>query len=252
MKKVAFLCLFGILTSQVAAHDLWVIGKNGEKFEADMVYGHHFPTPEDIKKDRLVLFDPVKVIGENTQITLTQSGKEYHFEGDKLEKGVYIVNAFYKPTPWIQKEDGKWEMNKTRKDTKEAVKYCGISTMQSKAFVEVDGGDSKIIAKPLNKGLEIVPLFDSVSKIKEGELLKFKILLNGKPVKKAQIYASYDGYASNDMAQAGYAKSDLEGNFEFRALKKGLWYLKSTVNTKTNNDDCEIFNDKTTLVFEVK
>lgn len=54
------------------------------------------------------------------------------------------------------------------------------------------------------------------------------------------------------MAQAGYAKTDLDGNFEFRPLKKGLCYLKSTVNTNSGNKDCEINNDKATIVFEVK
>lgn len=252
MKKLGLLCAAGLFATQVVAHDLWVWGENGDKFSADMIYGHNFPTPEKIKEERVVLFEDVKLIAESGEKVLKQSGENYHYEGDKLEDGVYVLNAFYKPTPWIKKADGKWEVNKTRKDTDQKVDYCGISTMQAKAFVVVGDSDSKIISKPLKKGLEIVPLFDSVKDIKEGDILKFKIMLNGKSVKKAEIYASYAGYASSDMAQAGYAKSDLDGNFEFRPLKKGLWYLKSTVKTKTGNDDCEINNDKTTLVFEVK
>ena len=100
--------------------------------------------------------------------------------------------------------------------------------------------------------MEFLPLFDSVDEIKEGNLIKFKLMLNGNSVQNASVYASYGGYATNDMAQAGYAKTDLDGNFEFRPLKKGLWYLKSTVNTNSGNKDCEINNDKATIVFEVK
>lgn len=251
MKKIVLFSLVAVISA--FSHDLWVWGENGDKFSADMIYGHHFPNPEKIKEERTVLFDNVKVIGTNYKQTLKQNGENYHFEGEKLKDGIYILNAYYKPTPWIQKEDGTWSMNQTRKDTKDPVKYCGVSTMQSKALIKIgNGGNDNIINTQLKRGLEITPEFKSLNDIKVGELLKFKLTLNGNLVKNATIYASYGGYSSNaDMSFAGYAKTDLNGNFEFRPLKKGLWYLKTTVNTNSGNKDCEINNDKATLVFEV-
>lgn len=254
MKKITTFVLATCLSSSLLAHDLWVWGENNsDKFGADLIYGHDFPNPEKIADERTVLFDNVKVISNEGEQILSQAGENYHFEGKSLKDGVYIINAYYKPTPWIQKSDGSWDMNKTRKDTNDAVKYCGVSTIQSKALIKLgDSKDSKIITKPLKRGLEFLPLFDSIDEIKEGNLIKFKLMLNGNSVKNASVYASYGGYATNDMAQAGYAKTDLDGNFEFRPLKKGLWYLKATVNTNSNNKDCEINNDKATIVFEVK
>ncbi|MCI6989521.1 MAG: DUF4198 domain-containing protein [Campylobacter sp.] len=252
MKKLLFTILLS--ASAVFGHDLWVLGQNLDgKFKADMIYGHNFPSPEKIATDRLVLFEPVKIYSQNGAVeVMKQSGENYHYESDKpLNKGTYIIHSYYKPTPWIEKEDGKWDMNKTRKDTNEKVKYCGISTMSGKQILVIDGDSGEFASKAVTNGLEITPLVKA-GDIKEDKLVKFKLTFNGRPVKNATIYASYGDYASNpDMAFAGFAKSDLEGNFEFRPLKRGLWYLKTTVNTKSGNEDCEILNNKASLSFEV-
>lgn len=253
MKKISFFVVLVAFAASLSAHDLWVWGKQDENLSVDMVYGHHFPNPETIAKERVSIFEPVKVIGEKDEIVLKQVGKEaYHYEGEKLPKGAYILNAYYKATPWVKTTDGKWQMGKTRKDSDKDVELCLIATMQGKALISIDDGDSKIITKVIGRGLEITPMFDSLNDIKEGELLKFKLTLDGKPVQQTQIFGSYDGYASSDMATAAYAKTDLNGEFEFRPLKKGLWYLKSVVKNSTNDKDCETYQDKTTLTFEVK
>lgn len=251
MKK-HLVCL-SLAASLGFSHNLWVWGENGDKLSADIIYGHHFPTPEKIKEERVSIFDDIKVISENGEVMLKQTGENYHFEGKKLDNGVYIMLGLYKPTHWIRKADGKWEMNKTRKDTKEKVEFCEVATMQSKAIFVVGDSDSKILKKEIKKGLEITPLFDSVKDFKVGELLKFKLTLDGKPVKKASVYADYAGYSSSgDMANAGYAKTDLDGKFEVRPLKAGLWYLKSSVENDSGDKNCETKNDNTTLIFEVK
>ncbi|PSM51479.1 DUF4198 domain-containing protein [Campylobacter blaseri] len=252
MKKIGVVVLVTTLASSLFAHDLWVWGTQDKKLNVDMIYGHHFPAPEKIADERVSLFEPVKVIGEKETLSLKQVGEEaYHYEGDKLSKGAYLLNAYYKATPWIKTANGEWAMGKTRKDAKD-VELCLIATMQGKALISVDGGDGKIISKTLDRGLEITPMFDSLKDIKEGKLLKFKLTLNGKAVKQAEVFGSYGGYASNDMASAAFAKTDLNGEFEFRPLKKGLWYLKSVVKNPTNDKDCETYQDKTTLIFEVK
>ncbi|PIE55454.1 MAG: hypothetical protein CSA35_00955 [Dethiosulfovibrio peptidovorans] len=253
--------LVTFVASSAFAHDLWVWGENGKNFNADIIYGHDFPNPEKIKPERVKIFAPIKVISENGEIVLKQTGEhKYHYEGKKLKKGAYVLSAFYKPTAWIQTSDGQWEMGKTRKDTEKEVKYCEIATMQSKALISVDGGDSKIIKKAFGKHLEITPLFDSINDLRVGNLLEFKITLDGKPAKLAEIFGSFGGYAKVgegydhskvNMAFAAYAKSDLQGRFYFQPLKKGLWFLKSEV-TEKGNGDCENLFNGTTLVFEVK
>ncbi len=143
MKKVVLMVCVIVLTGvSVSAHNLWVTGKNEEVFKADMIYGHDFPHPEIIVQERTVLFDPVQVEGENLHEILTPKEKNYHFESKApLSDGTYVVKASYKPTAWIKKADGKWEMQKTRKDTDEKVVYCGISTMTGKSIVIIGDDD---------------------------------------------------------------------------------------------------------------
>ncbi len=253
MRKSTLACLLSMmgLVSLSHAHDLWVVGENTDVFKADIVYGHGFPKPEPIPQERTVLFEPIRVLGNNHEEILTQKGDNYHYEGKKLGKGTYFILAKYKPTAWIEKADGKWEMNKIRKDTTEAVKYCGVSTMSAKSIFVVDGDDGEFAKKPLGKGLEFTPL------VKPGEIrkdvpVKFRLTRDGKPIKVGKVFGSFGGFSSNDeVSVAFYATTDLNGEFEFKALKEGLWYLKTTVNTDSGDKDCEIFNDKASVSFIV-
>lgn len=239
-------------SAQVQAHDLWVVGENKDVLKTDIVYGHGFPAPEAIQKERTVLFEPIKVVGNGYEEVLKQKGENYHYEGKKLAKGTYFVLAKYKPTAWIEKEDGKWEMNKTRKDTSEAVKYCGISTMAAKSIMVVGDDDGAFALKPLGKGLEFTPLAKPDA-IKKDAPIRFKLTRDGQPVKQAKVFGSFGGFSSNDETSvAFYATTDLKGEFEFKALKEGLWYLKTTVNTDSGDKNCEIFNDKASLSFMVR
>jgi uncharacterized GH25 family protein len=53
-------------------------------------------------------------------------------------------------------------------------------------------------------------------------------------------------------SMAFYSKTDLKGEFVFKALKSGFWYLRADYKKSSNNEDCELIGDKTTLSFEVK
>lgn len=48
---------------------------------------------------------------------------------------MYILNAYYKPTPWLELENDKIDINKTRKDSNEKIKKCSIASMNAKAFL---------------------------------------------------------------------------------------------------------------------
>ena len=87
--------------------------------------------------------------------------------------------------------------------------------------------------------------------IKEGTDLKFKVTRDGKALKLQEVYGSIEGYSQNEMSMPFYAKTDLKGEFIFKPLKKGLWYLKTNYTAETKNQDCERIGDKSTLTFEV-
>ncbi len=79
----------------------WVDGENDEKtgkFVAKMGYSDDFPNYEPIIQERVHLFAPVTLIGKNWQKKeLAQSGENYRYEGEKLDKGTYILLARQNP-----------------------------------------------------------------------------------------------------------------------------------------------------------
>ncbi|PID43659.1 MAG: hypothetical protein CSA52_02835 [Gammaproteobacteria bacterium] len=243
---------FCLLGTSALAHQLWVIGKNDGVLKADTLYGHNFPVLEEIDESRLVLFEPVQVYGENYHEVLTQKGPNYHFETRKaLPNGTYILENYYKPTAWSEKADGKWEMGKTRKDIDGEVKSCGIYDMHGKAIVTIGDDDGTFAMKPLGKHLEITPMVKA-GDILVDNLVKFKITRDGKPVKLAEITGFYEGYSDNaGMSAPFYAKSDLKGEFQFRPLRAGSWYLYSIVETE-GTADCEVRQEEASLIFDVK
>jgi uncharacterized GH25 family protein len=239
--------------SAAFAHNLWVDGGNKEVFEADIIYGHKFPTPEKIAEERLQLFEPLKVFGKDYTEVLTQQGENHHYSGkSKLPDGTYVVEAYYKPTPWVESKNDTWHMNKTRKDFKDdEVVSCSVSSMQSKRIVVVGNDDGSYAMTPLGKGLEITPL-NKASEIRQGEVVKFKLTRDGQRVKLASILGSYNGYAANEMSFAFYAKTDIDGTFEFKPLHSGVWYISTVVESPTNDPVCENRLEKASIVFTVK
>lgn len=252
MKNILTLLLVSVFGTSVFAHDLWVKAENKDKVYADIIYGHSFPNPEVIAKERLSLFEPISIVSKDGTTVLSQEGENYSYVGkEKLKKGAYIVKAYYKPTSWMQTSDGKWEMNKTRKDTQKEVTSCGTYSMQAKSILIVDNGDDDFITKPLGKGLEITPLVKA-SEIKEGQAVKFKVTMDGKKLKFQDVYGTLVGYSTDDMSKAYYGKTNLAGEIVFKPLKKGSWYLNVKYKRNSENKDCEIAQEVSTLSFEVK
>ncbi len=249
---IAVTAALSFVSSSAFAHNLWVVGKNEDVLKADMVYGHHFPKVEVIPEDRLSIFEPVKVFGKDYQKDLTQKGESYHYEGDSaLPEGTYILKARYKPTVWSEKADGEWVMGKTRKDIEGEVTSCTVYSMLGKTVLTVGNDDGSYAMQPIGQGVEITPLVKP-GEIATGKAVKFKITRDGEPLKQAEIFGSYDGFAENDMSMPFYAKSDLKGEFQFKALQPGLWYLKAEIEEDSGNADCEKVGDLTTFTFTVQ
>ena len=260
MRNILRLFIIATLGTTAYAHNLWVKGVNEDIFKTEMIYGDDFPNPEQIAKEREIIFEPIALFSQKGKIALTQKEEFYRYYGnEKLQDGTYIIKAKYKPTSWIKNKDGKWEMNKTRKDSKN-VKECGVYSMLGKSILVAGQDDGEFAKKPLGNEFEITPLVKA-SEIKEGASIKFKITKNGKPLKSLDVYGSIEGFLDENHnhhnheeveSMAFYAKTDSNGEFVFKALKSGFWYLKSDYKENSGNKDCELIGDKTTLSFEVK
>lgn len=108
----------------VQAHMFWVDGANDEKlgkFIANMGYSDDFPKLEPIMAERVHLFAPITVISKDgNKKKLKQSGENYRYEGERLDKGTYILLAQQNPMYSLKKRsDGKWLIDKTKLDLKD-------------------------------------------------------------------------------------------------------------------------------------
>ncbi|SUO94204.1 DUF4198 domain-containing protein [Suttonella ornithocola] len=255
MKKYLSIALIAACSTTAFAHSLWVIGDNNkDTVSVNLIYGHDFPEPEIIPEERLSIFEAPVIHGENFKEVLKQAGAEnYHYEGKaKLKEGTYLLSAYYQPTSWVKDDAGKWYMNKTRKDIKNAV-LCETAVMQGKSILTVGNDDGSYAQTVLGKGIEITPLANS-NALKVDATIPFRLTKNGEPVADAVILGSYDGYgfSGHDIPMPFYAKTNKKGEFEFKALKPGLWYLTTELEEDSGNADCEIDFTEVTLTFEVK
>lgn len=193
-----------------------------------MIYGHDFPHAETIPAECLSIFDAPEVHGKDFHEVLVQEGENYHYVGkEKLKDGTYLFSAFYKPTTWVKDDAGKWHMGKTRKDVPNAA-FCETAVMQGKSILVVGNDDGSYAQTTLGKGLELTPKVEA-NKLVADSKIPFVLTKDGKPVAGAVILGSYDGYGfeGHNIPMAFYAKTNKDGEFEFKATRPGLWFLNT-------------------------
>ncbi|TDQ59472.1 putative GH25 family protein [Mesocricetibacter intestinalis] len=243
--------LLGVMGG-ASAHSLWTLGENKEVFEADIIYGHAFPQAEQIAPKRLSLFEPLKLVSKEGTVVLTQSGENYHYiHKDKLGRGTHILLANYKPTYWTQNSKGKWKMGKNRKDIP-AAQQCGLYSMQAKSFVSIDD-DGEFATQPLGQGYEITPL-RTIKALQANRLVKFKVTHNGVPLQGVKVVGAPGGFDPHELnIHAFSAVTDANGEFSFKALVGGMWYLAAkTEQAGKQPEICEKEVNEFTLSFAVQ
>ena len=97
MRKILASAILAEAVCSAQAHMFWVDGANDEKtgkFVAKMGYSDDFPNYEPLMQERVRPFAPVALIGKHGhKKELAQSGENYRYEGEKLDKGTYILLA---------------------------------------------------------------------------------------------------------------------------------------------------------------
>ncbi|CAD7288683.1 DUF4198 domain-containing protein [Campylobacter suis] len=250
MKKTLICLAVAGLVGTSMAHDFWVDGKNEDKFNAHIGYGHDFPTPEKISEKRVKLFDPLYIVKQDgSKVKLNQSGENYEFSTEKLADASYILAGDYKPTFWSQDSDGKWHMDKTRKDVKN-VEFCEVATMAAKRVISIGDKKHNFIHSPIGQSIEIVPLSDPFE-LKVDKPFKVQVFLDGKPLKTAKVTGTFDGFLKDKHAFSG--TTDLKGVIEILALKPGKWLLEVTHERPYKDKEvCDVEMILATLVVNIK
>lgn len=252
MKTIKILSIFTafMITNIALAHDVWVFGQNGDKFTADIGFGHDFPKYEEIPKNKQKSFAPLVVVKKDgSKIELKQTGESYHYEGDKLKEGSYLLLGEFMPTFLTQDEDGNWHDDGTKQNVKNP-KYCLHASLPAKSVINIGGSKDEFVTKPAGQRLEIIPL-ENPANFKVDKPFKIKVLFEGKPLKTAKIEGTLEGFLKDKSAF--YATTDLKGETEVLALKKGKWILKAT--HKFGFEDKNICDDEliiASFTFEIK
>ncbi|MDR2349416.1 MAG: DUF4198 domain-containing protein [Deltaproteobacteria bacterium] len=258
MRKSSLFALvfaFVMASGALSAHDLWVTADKpeaGKVFPLIVGYGHDYPSWEAIPEEEYGLFK-VKLLGPGGEIPLTAATPNYKWNSaGPAEAGAYVMVADAAPVFWTRTPDG-WSM-KPRNETPGATS-CGRFIEGAKGITAVgNAGARENVTKPVGLPLEIVPGADPTG-IKPGSPLPLTVLLIGKPLPSARIFARYAGFdkiAKSTDASAFTSVTDKDGKVNFVPLVPGEWLV--TVRHETPYPDpavCDKEDYGTSLHFEV-
>ncbi|AHG21430.2 hypothetical protein Z042_18825 [Chania multitudinisentens RB-25] len=217
------------------AHSLWVnaLPTAENHGMVEIGYGDEFPTAEAIPADRLHIFAPAHLVGENGDLALQPGKENYQFVTEKpVTKGSYAAIAIYKPTYWSKNNAG-WKQQ-TKVEMPDAL-YCEQASMFGKSILNVDGAtDTAVISQPQGLKLEIIPLANPAT-IKPGQPLPIQVWYDGKPLKKAAVTATFAGFGdrheqhghAHSHAKAFLNHTDSKGKVNVYPLKAGYWVVET-------------------------
>lgn len=252
LKKINLLTLFSVIISvQTLAHDFWVDGYNSSTFKAHIGYGHDFPNPEKIAKDRVTLFESLNILDKNSKkTTLENKGENYQYITKKpLDDGSYILMGTYKTTYWTKTKNNKWKMGKTKEDVSDAISCDKVSKF-AKSIINIGNNNDSFVTKAIGQKLEIIPL-DNPINFKVGKPFKIKVLLDGKPAKTVKIKGTFGGFTKNQFAL--YGTTDLRGEIEITPLRGGKWILMTkSVKPLKDTKKCDNNYNSASLTFQIR
>lgn len=220
-----YACSF-LFSTPVFAHDFWVTVPEPAPgmFKADIGYGHKFPRSEVIPTDRVHLFAPLKLVTPEKIITLDQKGENYAYQKEiNLKPGSYMVLGYCKSSFW-SKGPGGWAQ-KDRLQRPDATVAREAILCTKTIFKVGDGAEDKFITQPVGQRLEFVPMVNP-SKVKVAGKFSVTVLYDGKPVKTANVTATFAGFSDHDY-KAFQGRTDLKGKIDIIPLVPGYWIAKT-------------------------
>lgn len=126
----------------------------------------------------------------------------------------------------------------------------------SRADVYLSKGDAAYAPRPLNEGVEIIPLSDPTALVLGGSL-RFRVLQDGKPAAGARIVVADDNdhyrqHRIEDLydvenVRASNRVTDARGEFTLKPERAGLVFLMTTLHRKLGPEMWESHNAALTL-----
>lgn len=203
----------------VRGHEIWLeYGKRhmhvGKTVECKLFFGHNMKVDGvvDAKKVKASVFDPTN---EGHDLIVGTGDGCLVIKFDPAIDGFHTVVADYDGGIFTVTDDG-WQ--KGPKKNYENVKSSGYYRQFLKTIIPGHGIKEYELAT--GQELEIIPL--DFRGYCVGDNISMKILYNGKPLKYANINATYKGREGDAIL----TKTDTEGKATFYLEKEGNWFFK--------------------------
>ncbi len=264
MKKLIFTLLaMAILSfsSMAAAHTLWVNmtdyspafnERMGAATKSYLGWGHGYPVADFMTSDYLNTYGLVGPDGKRSEFKPESGG--FLAENVRMKReGAYYVFADVKPGFYTMYEkDGRVHHHTGPIEGLSNIILSLYYEQYAKALVTVGEVDLDALTKPIGHTLEIIPL-ENPGVLNKGDKLKVKVLFRGKPARYSRVFATYQGFSTEDD-YAFATTSDGNGVATIRLLHYGPWLVKAEKQTGTDDEtEGKCLNNKytATLTFQV-
>ncbi len=248
--------LAGMVSSNAYAHYLWVnvdnySAKVGEEITISLGWGHQFPVDGQIAADKLQRLYLISPEGKEIPLNLkSEGGKGLAAPVKlKLEKpGSYLV-VVEKKSSFVTKttEGYKYQSQKGLK----GVISSSWSEGSAKAVIRVGESSGNSFQKAINQRYQVIPLDDPAG-LKEGDYLRVKVTLDGKPY-STSVYATYAGFSKGKDTFAYTTRTDKEGIAKIKILKSGAWLVKASDEIPyPDTKEADKYSFTSTLTFGIK
>ena len=248
--------LVAVISSNAYAHYLWVNVDNynpkaGEEIIISLGYGHHFPEDGLPAADKLQMIYLISPEGKEIPLELNAEGEKGLAAPVKarLDKpGTYLV-VIEKKSGFVTKTTEGYKYQ-SKKGLKGVIK-SSWSEGSAKAIINASGASGNSFQKEISGRYQVIPL-DDPANLKEGDYLRVKVSLDGKPY-STTVYATYAGFSSEKDTFAYTTQTDKEGIAKVRILKPGVWLIKASDEIPyPNTEEADDYSFTSTLTFGIK
>jgi uncharacterized GH25 family protein len=215
-------------------HELKVLASHlvvqpGERTTVYLSWGHTLPVDDLVDAQVVERYEVVAPSGSATALQKENLSLQANVVELK-EQGLHQVVAARKPgvITFVTDPAGNRLLKRGPKTgiTEGTIDYALRSQQFAKALI-VTGPATTTAPRPLGLPLEIVPL-DGPAQWRAGGLLRFRVLLHGKPVAEESLVATYIGFRpANAWCYA--TATDREGTATVRTGRAGTWVLRAGV-----------------------
>ncbi|MBW2052857.1 MAG: DUF4198 domain-containing protein, partial [Deltaproteobacteria bacterium] len=215
--EVLLVILFLSMSSFAYAHFEWLVPQTwqlekGEKTRIILAYGHGFPTSEQLIDYKTYFLSMITPDGQKQTLRPVVKEKWVEAEVQVQQPGVYIFSSEVpgEISKWVKTTEGYKDTSKEKINEDNVVEKWWVYRF---CKCVVCGGKGKgDYSKVLGAKIEIIPLNDPTD-IRYGDILKVKVLFEGKPLSGSPVHSVYGGFKAPSHDDWYYQKvtTDKEG-----------------------------------------